>query len=543
MKKVLLFTFFALLVCSLSAQETNKWTGEVNDDWFVPDNWSLGTVPEYHDIFIPTSTKGNIVISGGTSFVRDVEIQSGVGLIIAPDGGLKAIGVVTNNGELIIESNESGESGVFIDNGTILGTGHFSFLRNIGITYPNNTDDRGWHYIGTPISPFGGEDMLDLFLNLWDEPTGLWVHVEGSAPCTPVDYNWSPLEGMSIKFDQNYNCPTPGTGGIIDFAGDFTDLHTGPISGAFTAVGPMPQHWNLMANPYPSNLSIPLMNLPPSLNAAVYQWDGDNATCESYVGGVGKKTIAPTQGFFVSAITDGTLTLDNSMRSTYPGIWLKEEIRNLLALQVSGNDFEDIAYVRFLHEATNSYDRDWDAYKCFGLNADVPEIYTTSNNFKYSILARPSASVIPVIVTCGKSGAYTIEAIEVNDMENIMLEDMQTGQEINILEESYTFNYVADPNPLNPKIEYNFLLHFNTLGTISELNEITSIYSTSQKIIIDLPKSYNGEIVVFNMMGQEVARNSIAQGLNSIPVYNNNSYYVVQIITDEETISRKVFVK
>ena len=173
----------------------------------------------------------------------------------------------------------------------------------------------------------------------------------------------------------------------------------------------------------------------------------------------------------------------------------------------------------------------------------MPEIYTVSNDFMYSILTRPNASVIPITTICGTSGTYTIEVIEANDMENIMLEDIETGQEVNILEESYTFNYTADPNPLNPKIEYKFLLHFNTLGTINQLDEITSIYSENQNIIVDIPKMYSGEITVFNMIGQEVARNEIVQGLNTIAVNKNNSYYIVQIVSDKETISRKVFVK
>ena len=61
MKKLLLFTILAFSVSILTAQ-TNIWTGEVNNDWFVPDNWSLGTVPEEDDIIIPTSTKGLLLL-------------------------------------------------------------------------------------------------------------------------------------------------------------------------------------------------------------------------------------------------------------------------------------------------------------------------------------------------------------------------------------------------------------------------------------------------------------------------------------------------
>lgn len=536
MKKLLLIALLTFSVGILTAQ-VNEWTGNVNNDWFVPGNWSMGMVPEDHSIFVPKIDKGNIILSGGVSTLKNVEIEDGAGIIIEPTGALRVIGTITNNGLLQINSDPVGHAGVFIDNGTLLGTGQFSFARDIGTTYPNYTDDRGWHYMGTPISPFGGDDMLDLFLNIWDEPNSLWAHIEGDEPCAPAAYEWTPLQGMSIKFDQSYNCPTPGTGGIVNFDGNFTDLHTGPMSGSFTAEGNMAEHWNLMANPYPSNLKCTLLDFPPELNTAIYQWDGDKALCKSWVGGVGLAFIAPNQGFFVSAISNGTFTVDNSMRAYY-GTWLKDEaVPNLLGLQLTGNGYEDIAYIRFLHESTNSFDRDWDAYKCFGTNEEAPQIYAVSNDFMYSILSRPSASVVPISVMAGVNGTYTIEVVEANDIENVTLEDLKTGHKINILEESYTFNYsVEDENS-------RFLVHFNTLSTTNQLDEITRIYSENQKILVDIPKVYTGEIVVYNMMGQTVARNGIVQGLNTLEVQNNNSYYIVQIVTDEETTSRKVFVK
>jgi hypothetical protein len=537
MKKLLLFAFLALFISSLSAQQTNKWTGEVNNDWFVPGNWSLGTVPEKDNIIVPASTKDNIILSGGISFVINVEIEDGAGIIIMPTGVLVAFGTITNNGDIYIHSDFEGNSGMFLDYGILEGTGHFSFTRNMGETYPNYTDPRGWHFVGTPISPFGGEDILDIFLNLWDEPTDQYIHIEGSEPCVAVDYTWTPLQGMSMKLDLNYACPDPGTGGIINFAGNFTDLHTGPISGNYTAEGTtMPEHWNLMANPYPSSLFIPFMIFPPSLNASVYQWDGDNETWKSYVGGVGKLFIAPTQAFFVSAISNGTLTVDNWMRG-FCGQWLKDEIQDLIALQASGYGYEDIAYIRFLDKATVSFDRDWDAYKLLSSVEEVPQIYTTSNDIMYSIQSRPATSILPLSFKSGQDGLFTIEVIEANDINDVMLEDILTGEEINILEESYTFNHTVGNEAAR------FLLHFNTLGTIDQLAEIANIYSKDQNIIVNLPKTYNGEIIVFNMMGQEVTRQGIVQGLNSIPVRENNSYYVVQVVTSQETISSKVFVK
>ena len=536
MKRLILLGFLAFSVSILYAQEPNIWTGDVNTDWFIQNNWSLFSVPgEEDDVIIPFTSKAFIIL-GGLSKISDLEIEPGAGIIIVPGACLTATGNIINNGELYIYSNYEGGSGGFLDYGTLSGTGSFSYTRYIGQTYPNYTDDKGWHFIAPPISPFGGESILDMFLNLWDEPNSTYVHVEGSVPCVAVDYNWTPLQGMSVKLDLNYACPDPGTGGVINFEGNFIDLHTGPISGSYTADGTMPEHWNLMANPYPSSIDISKMNFPPSLNESIYQWDGDNATWISYVGGVGYKFIAPTQSFFISAISNGALTVDNSMR-TYFSTWLKDAIPDLLVLKASGTDYEDLTYIRFLNQATTSFDRKWDAYKLLSNNEEVPQIYSTSEDVKYSIQARPAVSVVPVSFVAGQDGLFTIEAIEANDLSDIILEDLITGEEINILEKSYTFNHTVGNEAAR------FLLHFNSLGTVDQLAKIANIYSKDQNIFVNLPNIYNGEINIFNMMGQEVTRQGIVQGLNSIPVQENNSYYIVQVVTNEETISRKVFVK
>ncbi len=55
--------------------------------------------------------------------------------------------------------------------------------------------------------------------------------------------------------------------------------------------------------------------------------------------------------------------------------------------------------------------------------------------------------------------------------------------------------------------------------------------------------SVNGDIVVFNMMGQEVIRTDIAPGINVIPMDDVNTYYVVKVLTSDNAVTGKVFIK
>lgn len=111
MKKILLFTILVMLMGTLSAQQVNMWTGEVNNDWFVPGNWSLGIVPEKQDIVLQNVAKGDVILGGGISYVINVLIEEGATLIITQGGGLQVGNEIINNGKLIILSDEFGKSG------------------------------------------------------------------------------------------------------------------------------------------------------------------------------------------------------------------------------------------------------------------------------------------------------------------------------------------------------------------------------------------------------------------------------------------------
>ena len=88
-----------------------------------------------------------------------------------------------------------------------------------------------------------------------------------------------------------------------------------------------------------------------------------------------------------------------------------------------------------------------------------------------------------------------------------------------------------------------FEVHFTALG-IGELgaNSI-DIWSNDHKIFVNVPNTINGDIVVYNMMGQEVVRTDIEPGLNTLPMDDVNTYYVVKVLTSNNAVTGKVFIK
>ncbi len=134
------------------------------------------------------------------------------------------------------------------------------------------------------------------------------------------------------------------------------------------------------------------------------------------------------------------------------------------------------------------------------------------------------------------SGTYTIEAIETSEFENVVLEDLFTGIQTDLLAGSYTFDHVtgADTD--------RFILHFTPLGIGDNFADMVNIWSSANNIYVQTP-DVTGDIVVFNMMGQEVVRTDIEPGTKVIPMNDVNTYYVVKVLTSDNAVTGKVFIK
>ena len=69
------------------------------------------------------------------------------------------------------------------------------------------------------------------------------------------------------------------------------------------------------------------------------------------------------------------------------------------------------------------------------------------------------------------------------------------------------------------------------------------MWAYKQNINVYVPVSTNGDITVFNMMGQEVIGTGIEPGLNVLPVNKVNTYFVVKVLTSNNTVTEKVYIK
>jgi len=190
-------------------------------------------------------------------------------------------------------------------------------------------------------------------------------------------------------------------------------------------------------------------------------------------------------------------------------------------------------------EATANFDLKFDSYKKFTFIENVPQMYTvTEDGSKLSLNSVSTLNeTMPLNFRAKEgSGMYTIEAVETGSYATVILEDTFTGITTNLLTDSYTFNYNSTDE------DARFVLHFAPLGVEENAFNGVNVYSTDNKIMVNISAPNASEIVIYDMLGQEVTRTSANQNMNEIAIDDDN-YYLVSVIFDNNVVNTKVFVK
>jgi hypothetical protein len=180
---------------------------------------------------------------------------------------------------------------------------------------------------------------------------------------------------------------------------------------------------------------------------------------------------------------------------------------------------------------------DGDFHTLFTTMEGLAQIYTTAGADQLAVNALPATEMVPMGFTAATSGSYTLQAIETSEFTEVNLQDLVTGDVTNLLTSSYTFDYTTgdDAN--------RFVIHFGAVGVGENLMNSVSIWSADNNIFVSVPKELKGTIAVYNMMGQEVVSTDTQPGTNVIPMENTNTYYVVKVLSNENAVTGKVYIK
>ncbi|NOX46812.1 MAG: T9SS type A sorting domain-containing protein [Chlorobi bacterium] len=470
----------------LEAVTSTSWTGTVDNDWWNPANWSAGLPTSGTDVTIPAGAT-NYPTVGSIAQVNTITIESGASLL---DNGL----LVAFNGATVERA------------------------------YSGNA----WHLISSPVTGETANTFFGLYLQTHDEVSNTYSDV--------ID------ETTVLEPGQGYALWNQNGSATASFNGSLTWTATRALTR--TAAG-FNNGWNLVGNPYPSSIDWEAAAgwTKTNVDASTYRFDpvaGNWAIWNGTTGTLGAtQYIAAGQGFFVAVNDDGSTTgslgFANDVRVHDNTTFYKEEPADIVKLRVSNNDFSDEAIVYFREEATTGFDSQMDAHNLSSFDMTAPDIYSTANE-GMAINVLPEVASVPMNVKVGiEAGTYTIETVSNGEFIDLYLEDIATGTITDLNTSSYTFDYI-------PGMDSRFVLHFGALGVDDIAGDLYNIYSYDRDVYVAVPENTSGTITIYDMMGKEIAKETISGSVNIITL-EKSAYYVVKVLSNENMTTEKVFIK
>ncbi|MBR4156294.1 MAG: chitobiase/beta-hexosaminidase C-terminal domain-containing protein [Bacteroidales bacterium] len=381
--------------------------------------------------------------------------------------------------------------------------------------------DGAWYTISSPIvgnvnvSAIEGlmptTNNYDLYR--YDEPSSIWQNVkDANNEFTTLD------SGRGYLYANENDC-------ILSFAGQ---LNSEDVSCYLNKTDDISlSGFNLIGNPFPHNIYI-------GAGAAIDDADlADGYYTLSNSGAWGAKIsektpIAPCQSVLVKTTKAGELKIKktNSVSSR------KSVDAEIIAVNVSNNNHEDVAYISFNGRVGLE--------KINHQNDNIPMIYIPVDDKNYAI-AMLDATVkdIPISFVTKTMGEYTISvSSKLQQFDNIYLVDKLTGDITNMLLDDYTF--IATSNDNVERFELK-LYNYNSIDEINNNDDF--VYVHNNELIIN-EVSKKAIVQIFDMMGREVLRldNCVNEKMCVSTDIFKTGIYIVRKLDNKQTQVQKITV-
>ncbi len=428
-----------------------------------------------------------------------------------------------------------------LETSSIMPTGIYSFLNQGSVTVGGNINYQqylsgsAWHIVSPPFATS----------SLAYSGVYLYQRNEADSTYTNITSDTYPLS------DERGYYAWATANSTISFTGPNTfDESNRNVSLSYTPSGytiGTNAGYHLLGNPFASYLNwnaSAAWNLT-NMDATAYFWDAAAGQYKTWNGTTGTATsgwIPPTQGFYVKANNTGaSLTIPSSERGHSSQGFYKAPDFPYLKVNISGNNYSDEIILSELEGSSLEFDNNFDAYHLKGID-EAPQLSISINNTEMTMNAIPKLSedlIIPLHLSVGNENLYEIKVLEETlvDIPNIYLEDLLTNSWVNIKENSYEFSASPTDNI------HRFNLRFASPTNIEdEISDFVNIYSLDQTIYIQTD-SEEGEITVYDMLGQKIISKSITSKRMQIPINEKQAYYLVEVKTTNKLTTKKVFIK
>jgi hypothetical protein len=484
----------------------------------------------------------------------NLTIGSGNDLLVSPVGNLTVSGTLTNNAGsagFVLQSDATGTAALIHNTDNVPATVQ-RYITGIA---------EDWHFLSSPVSnqpisgswlpsgTYGNGTGYDLYL--WNEPNSCWIY---NLDVTSA-LNWNMFHpGANFEVGRGYLYSVQALNPTKEFSGY---LNNGSIDYRLT-IGSTDdglKGFNLIGNPYPSSINWQAAmgwtrsNLVESgggydmwiWNPATSNYGVSNSFTGISTNGI-TQYIAPMQGFFVQALSDGHLLMDNNLR-TFNGAsdWLKSSMQNSVNIGVSviseAGYGSDEAIIGFGYSENEN-----GATKLFSRVPTAPSLYMVSGSENLSVRYLTNTienPAVPLQFTPGANGNFTINCnFDPFNFETVVLEDRKTHSFHNLKANSeYSFSSSTADN------SNRFVLYFGPVNSSSEAGFPAQIYTANYQLVIDLTLvSGNTETYVYDIMGRLLLHKKLqGETLHNLNLNAQTQIVVVTLKNPAGGLTQKVF--
>lgn len=533
-----------------------------------------GTEPDGWDFGLPNINLNAVINGDYTTTERLVSktltINSGKALTIAENTSFTT-GNFTNDGTLVVESD-----GNFVQT-----TGSVNSGAGLATVKRDATMKRlDYAYWGSPVA---GQMLKSFSPGTLDNRFLEYISLTDKfiAVGNPAVTEFVPGKGYAIRASNYYPVWNSETGPVESdkklFEGVFEGLpHNGDQSFQLATNG---QGFNLVGNPYPSNIDFNALVTNNIIDGKAYFWtninrtvhgqlgaayNGENyATLTAASGGVpatngSLSTETPTryikvgQGFIVKATATNPLVFTNAIRNDGTGVskFINKGTsespsvidRFWLTLTTPAQNFNTIL-IAYPQGATNGFESNADA-KQFGESSD--SFYSQLDDMKLNIQGRQFPLGRTDVVSLGmkgfETGNYKITLADkegvFSDTQNVYLKDTQTNTITNLSQESYTFAAAEGLTEGRFEIVYQTNGVLDTKGV--KKDELI-VYRTGNDFVIKSTNKKISAVEVYDTSGRLILRTNPNQTEFRIDGSAMiNGVYVLKIDRSGELTTKKI---
>jgi len=418
-----------------------------------------------------------------------------------------------------------------------------------------------WHFLSAPISnqnisgswnpagTYGNGTGYDLYI--FNEPTPCWTYQLN----TTVAPTWVSIHPTSnFVTGRGYLYATQAPNPTKEFTGL---LNNGNISYPITNESPDPvvKGFNLIGNPYPSSIDWKSVtgwsrtNLVASgggydmwiWNQASNNYGVFNSTGDVGTNGV-TKDIAPAQGYFIRAASNGNISMSNEIRvHTGASSWLKTKSTDTNSLKIritsNGGHGYDEVLLQFGYPQNEA-----GALKLFSQNESAPSAYLNDLNKNLSVRYLTDTienSKIPLHFKAGMDGDYSLSIdAEIAAFNVLLLEDKKTNI-ITDLKINSTYEFKGSISDATDR----FILHFKPI--VEDFTSLPAlIYYDGNEINVDLTMvDEQTDIKVYDILGRLLLdKKGEAKMIHRFNIHPKHAVYIVVVNSKGKSISRSILV-